>query len=75
MLSSLPTAQCSVCKLLFKTVASSGVLRRHGYGGSHPPCPGTGLPPLGGLSSPGAGILDTALLDGTLDYSRTIREC
>jgi len=36
---------CSVCGLVFHVVISTGVLRRHGNGSSHPPCSGSGKRP------------------------------
>jgi len=38
--------KCSVCGLVFHIVPSTGVLRRHGFGGSFPPCVGSGLLPM-----------------------------
>jgi len=37
--------KCSACGLVFYLVPSSGVLRRHGFGGSFPPCEGAGVLP------------------------------
>jgi len=40
-------APCSGWGLIFHAVPSSGVLRKHGHGGSCPPCVGLGVPPMG----------------------------
>jgi len=41
--------KCSVCKLLFHLVPSTGILRRYGFVGSFPACVGSGLLPDGVL--------------------------
>ena len=64
------TAQCQVCKGLYRLVASTGLLRRHGYGSSHPPCSGSGVLPVASsgqrvridsVGTEDADILDTAI--------------
>ena len=58
-------APCSVCGLIFHLVSSTGVLWRHGHGGSCPPCVGSGLPPVGAprQAAPqmSPGVLDVAI--------------
>src|SRR5258708_20887927 len=73
---------CTVCDQVFTLVPSSGVLRRHGYGGSYPPCPGSGQLPVGGSPShDSSGVLDDGMCcspdtsmfpDSVLDTSQEI---
>jgi len=49
-----PIAHCSVCGSSFRTVLSSGLLRKHGWGHGHPPCVGSGM-------LPGVAVLDHVL--------------
>src|SRR5258708_5335297 len=41
------SGQCQVCGNTFRVVASTGVLRKHGWGNSNPACIGSGKPPVG----------------------------
>ena len=58
-------APCSACGLIFYVVLSTGVLWRHGHGGSCPSCVGSGLPPVGAprQAAPpiSLGLLDVAI--------------
>jgi len=58
--------KCSVCGLVFHIVPSTGVLRRHGFGGSLPPCVGSGLLPMGNFHDGDASVVD---LDIGMCYS------
>jgi len=66
--SAAASGQCSVCGSTFKLVASTGVLRKHGWNSSlSVACVGSGRLPLGTAPSVNAPTLATTLLNESLD--------
>jgi len=47
LISQLKVGSCAACGLIFHLVSSSGVLHRHGFTSTNPPCAGSGQLPAG----------------------------